>query len=111
LKGKVLIANDQRNFLTSPQQPPSRPADVGLPDRNPSLAADLRHLLVAPHPAAAKAGEGACQAMIAAVKKGDEVVTGGGLRGRVTKVTDTEVEVEIAQGVGCGRSSRPSARC
>ena len=39
------------------------------------------------------------QAEIAAVKKGDEVVTGGGLRGRVTKVSDTEVEVEIAQGV------------
>ena len=39
------------------------------------------------------------QAMIAAVKKGDEVITGGGLRGRVTKVAETEVEVEIAQGV------------
>jgi len=36
---------------------------------------------------------------LAAVKKGDEVVTGGGLRGRVTKVAETEVEVEIAQGV------------
>ena len=39
------------------------------------------------------------QAEIAAVKKGDEVITGGGLRGRVTKVSDAEVEVEIAQGV------------
>ena len=38
------------------------------------------------------------QATIAAVKKGDEVVTGGGIRGRVTKVTDDEVEVEIAPG-------------
>jgi preprotein translocase subunit YajC len=37
-------------------------------------------------------------ATIAAVKKGDEVVTGGGIRGRVTKVTDDEVEVEIAAG-------------
>lgn len=36
---------------------------------------------------------------IAAVKKGDEVVTGGGIRGRVTKVSDEEAEVEIAQGV------------
>lgn len=36
---------------------------------------------------------------IAAVKKGDDVVTGGGIRGRVTKVTDDEAEVEIAQGV------------
>ena len=39
------------------------------------------------------------QAEIAAVKKGDEVITGGGLRGRVTKVSDSEIEVEIAQGV------------
>jgi preprotein translocase subunit YajC len=39
------------------------------------------------------------QASIAAVKKGDDVVTGGGIRGRVTKVSDEEVEVEIAQGV------------
>jgi preprotein translocase subunit YajC len=39
------------------------------------------------------------QAAIAAVKKGDEVVTGGGIRGRVTKVTDDEAEVEIATGV------------
>ena len=39
------------------------------------------------------------QAEIAAVKKGDRVVTGGGLIGRVTKVGETEVEVELAQGV------------
>ena len=39
------------------------------------------------------------QAAISAVKKGDEVITGGGIRGKVTKVTDDEAEVEIAQGV------------
>ncbi len=38
------------------------------------------------------------QATIAAVKKGDDVITGGGIRGRVIKVTDDEVEVEIAPG-------------
>ena len=38
--------------------------------------------------------------MIAAVKKGDEVITGGGIRGRVTRVIDDkEAEIEIAQGV------------
>jgi preprotein translocase subunit YajC len=36
------------------------------------------------------------RALIDAVKKGDEVVTGGGVVGKVTKVTDGEVEVEIA---------------
>jgi preprotein translocase subunit YajC len=39
------------------------------------------------------------QASIKAVKKGDEVITGGGIRGRVTKIIDEEAEVEIAQGV------------
>ena len=38
------------------------------------------------------------QAAIAAVKKGDDVITGGGIRGRITKVMDEDVEVEIAQG-------------
>ena len=39
------------------------------------------------------------QAAIGAVKKGDEVITGGGIRGRVTKVMDDDVEVEIGQGM------------
>ena len=39
------------------------------------------------------------QAEIAAVKKGDRVVTGGGLIGRVTKVGDSEVEVELAPNI------------
>jgi preprotein translocase subunit YajC len=38
-------------------------------------------------------------AAIAAVKKGDEVITGGGIRGRITKVMDDDVEVDIGQGV------------
>jgi preprotein translocase subunit YajC len=39
------------------------------------------------------------QATIAAVQKGDQVITAGGIRGKVTKVADDEVEVEIAQGI------------
>jgi preprotein translocase subunit YajC len=39
------------------------------------------------------------QAMIGAVKKNDTVVTGGGLIGKVTKVDDNEVEVELAPNV------------
>jgi preprotein translocase subunit YajC len=39
------------------------------------------------------------QAQITAVKKGDRVVTGGGLIGKVTKVGDNEVEVELGQGI------------
>jgi len=39
------------------------------------------------------------QAMLAAVKRGDTVVTSGGLIGKVTKVDETEVEVELALNV------------
>lgn len=39
------------------------------------------------------------EAKIAAVQKNDEVITGGGLMGKVTKVADDHVEVEIAPNV------------
>lgn len=40
------------------------------------------------------------QAMVAALRRGDKVVTAGGLIGKVVKVMDDgEVEVEVADGV------------
>ena len=40
------------------------------------------------------------QAMVAALRRGDQVVTQGGVIGKVTKVKDeNEAEVEIAKGV------------
>ena len=39
------------------------------------------------------------QAKIAAVKKGDQVVTAGGLLGKVVKVDEQYAEIEVAQGV------------
>ena len=39
------------------------------------------------------------QAMLGAVKPRDTAVTSGGLIGKVTKVDDHEVELEVAQGV------------
>jgi preprotein translocase subunit YajC len=39
------------------------------------------------------------QAMLAAVKKNDVAVTSGGLIGKVVKVDENEVELEIASGV------------
>ncbi|HEU0066899.1 MAG TPA: preprotein translocase subunit YajC, partial [Sphingomonas sp.] len=41
----------------------------------------------------------ALQTAVNAVKKGDQVVTSGGIIGRVTKVEDAQVEVEIAPNV------------
>jgi preprotein translocase subunit YajC len=38
------------------------------------------------------------KALIEALAKGDEVVTGGGMVGRITKVGDGYVNVEIAEG-------------
>lgn len=39
------------------------------------------------------------RAKLNAVKKNDTVITGGGLVGKVTKVEDDRVEIEIASGV------------
>ena len=40
------------------------------------------------------------QAMVAALRRGDQVITQGGLIGKVVKVKeDNEIEVEIADGV------------
>ena len=36
--------------------------------------------------------------MLAAVRRGDTVVTGGGLIGKVTKASDTELEVDLGGG-------------
>lgn len=36
--------------------------------------------------------------MLSAVRRGDTVVTGGGLVGKVTKATDTELEVDLGGG-------------
>ncbi len=38
-------------------------------------------------------------AKVSAVERGDEVVTGGGLLGRVVRVAEDHVEVELAKGV------------
>lgn len=38
-------------------------------------------------------------AMLASLKKGDEVTTGGGLVGRITKLDDNFVTLEVASGV------------
>lgn len=38
------------------------------------------------------------RAMIDAVRRGDTIVTSGGIIGKVTKVADDEVQVEIADG-------------
>src|SRR6187399_2620167 len=37
--------------------------------------------------------------MVAAIRRGDTVVTSGGVIGKVTKVDDQELQVEIADGV------------
>lgn len=53
-------------------------------------------LLIRPQQAKARAQ----REMLAGVKRGDRVVTGGGIIGLVTKViSDNEVQVELAEGV------------
>ena len=39
------------------------------------------------------------KAMIEALQKGDEVISGGGILGRVSKINESYVTLEVAQGV------------
>ena len=60
------------------------------------IFAIMYFLLIRPQPKKVKEH----QAMVGAVRRGDQVVTQGGLIGKVTKVKeDNELEVEIADGV------------
>jgi preprotein translocase subunit YajC len=59
------------------------------------LFAVMYFLIIRPQQKRAKAHA----AKINAVAKGNEVVTGGGLIGKVTKVADDHIEIEIASGV------------
>ncbi len=53
-------------------------------------------LLIRPQQKKAKEHQG----MLEALRRGDQIVTGGGIMGKITKVKDDgEVEVEIATGV------------
>ena len=46
------------------------------------------------------------EAMLAAIRRNDTIVTGGGIVGKVTKVIDDhEVEVEIAKGLALGANA------
>jgi preprotein translocase subunit YajC len=60
------------------------------------MFAVMYFLMIRPQQKKAKAH----RAMIAAVKRGDQVVTSGGIIGTVARVrSDTEVDLEIAEGV------------
>lgn len=60
------------------------------------IVAIMYLILIRPQQKAAKAHK----AMIEAVRRGDQVITQGGLIGKVVKVKDdNEVEVEVAKGV------------
>jgi preprotein translocase subunit YajC len=60
-----------------------------------ALFAIFYFLLIRPQQKRAKDHRG----MVDAVKRGDRVVTGGGLVGKVAKVSETEVQIDLAEGV------------
>ncbi|HTD90578.1 MAG TPA: preprotein translocase subunit YajC [Burkholderiales bacterium] len=55
----------------------------------------LYFMMIRPQMKRAKEHKG----MIEALQKGDEVVSGGGILGRVTKISESYVTLEVAQGV------------
>jgi preprotein translocase YajC subunit len=58
----------------------------------------LRHLLPAGHPPAAEAAQ-EHRLKLSRLKKGDEVVTAGGLIGTISALTDTILTLEVADKV------------
>jgi preprotein translocase subunit YajC len=60
-----------------------------------ALFAIFYFLLIRPQQKRAREHRG----MVDAVKRGDRVVTGGGLVGKIAKVSDTEVQIDLADGV------------
>jgi preprotein translocase subunit YajC len=79
------------------QAAPAQPAGGGLMSLLPMLAifAIFYFMLIRPQMKRAKEQ----RAMIAALVKGDEVVTAAGMLGRIEEITDSYVTVEIAPNV------------
>lgn len=70
--------------------------DYGLLIAMVGMVAVMYFLMIRPQQKKAKEH----RALVAAIKRGDQVVTSGGIIGTVAKVrSDTEVELEIAEGV------------
>ncbi len=51
------------------------------------------------------------KAMIEAIAKGDEVVIGGGMLGKISKLGESYVSVEVAPTSRSRCSARPSSKC
>ena len=79
------------------------PATAGAPQGSPFMTLIMLGVLFAAfyfiliRPQAKRAKEH--KAMVAALAKGDEVVTAGGVLGRVTNLSDAYITVNIADGV------------
>ncbi len=62
------------------------------------IAAVFRHLLLHSHPSAAKRAK-QHKDFLENLKKGDKVITSGGLYGTITGISDDSVTIEIAEKV------------
>ena len=91
------------NFFISYALANTTPAQAQAPGGSPMFTLGLMavmfiafyFLLIRPQTKRAKEHK----ALIAALGKGDEVVTAAGMMGRITRVQDNSVTVEVARGV------------
>lgn len=77
------------------QAAPASPSPLYTVGMMAALFAIFYFLLIRPQQKRAKQH----RAMVEGVKRGDSVVTGGGLIGKVAKVMDTELQIDLAEGV------------
>lgn len=100
MRDKLMVSGLVLSLMAAPALAQAAPAPAG-----PSLITQLLFfvplilifyfLLIRPQQQRAKKHA----EMIAAVKRGDTVVTSGGLIGKVNKVNDTEITLDLAENV------------
>ena len=93
--GGLISMMTSRTRPISRTPPPRRPGSAGGPmaclQSSRCCSAHVRHLLLPPHPSPAAAEGASASACCGAIKKGDRVVTTGGLHGTVVGLTEHTV--------------------
>lgn len=84
-------------FISNAYADGAAPAGGGIMDFLPLIGLAVVFYFLVLRPQMKRAKE--MKVMLAALQKGDEIVTTGGMMGRVGKVGDSYISVEVAEGI------------